>query len=179
VDILGASGALDRGSNPRGGAFYQSGPALLNRIPFYKSLPYAYMIYHLGRRGKMPNDLKPKNIDEYISQLPGDIQLILQKMRAMIRSAAPDAEETISYRMPAFKQNSVLVYFAACKGYIGFYPTPSPIVAFKKEFASYKQSKGAIQFPIDEPIPVDLVKKIVEYRVKEDKAKAKSKKQSK
>lgn len=123
----------------------------------------------------MQNDSKSKNIDEYIAEFPEDIQLILQNLRATIRSAAPEAEETISYRMPAFRQNGVLVYFAACTNHIGFYPTLSPIVAFKKELAHYKQSKGAVQFPIDEPIQVDLVKRIVEFRVKEDKAKAKGK----
>ena len=124
----------------------------------------------------MPNAAKPENIDEYISGFPEDTRIILEKMRATIRSAAPEAEETISYRMPAFKQNGILVFFAAWEKHIGFYPTATPIPAFKKELAPYKISKGAIQFPIDKPIPVDLVKRIVAFKVKENMAKAGSKK---
>ncbi|OQB74825.1 MAG: hypothetical protein BWX90_00171 [bacterium ADurb.Bin132] len=126
----------------------------------------------------MQNSEKPKNIDEYISSFPDETRLLLEKMREVIKSAAPEAKEVISYQMPAFKLDSVLVYFAAHKNHIGFYPTSSPIVVFKKELLPYKQSKGAIQFPFDRPIPFDIVKKIVEFRVEEDRQEAKSKKQS-
>ncbi len=126
----------------------------------------------------MLSNEKPKTIDEYISGFPEDIQRLLELMRLTIKSIAPEAEETISYQMPAFKQNGILVYFAANKNHIGFYPTASPIVAFQKELSPYKHSKGAIQFPIDEPIPFDLVKNIVAFKVKENKAKIKSKKLS-
>jgi len=119
---------------------------------------------------------KPKTIDEYLSAVPENIRKILEKIRETIHSAAPSAKEVISYGMPAFKINSVLVYFAAAKNHIGFYPTASPIVVFKEELAEYKTSKGAIQFPIDKPIPYDLITRIVEYRAYEDSMKAKKKK---
>ncbi len=112
-------------------------------------------------------------IDEYIQTFPENIQAILEKMRQTIRKAAPESTETISYRMPAFKLNSILVYFAAAKNHIGFYPTASPIVAFQKELSPYKTSKGAIRFPLDKPIPYGLVEKIVKFRVKENLAKTK------
>jgi uncharacterized protein YdhG (YjbR/CyaY superfamily) len=121
---------------------------------------------------------KPRNIDEYISGFPENIQRILEKLRAAIRDAAPEAEETISYRMPAFKMNGILVYFAAHKNHIGFYPTASPIPVFRDELSAYKQTKGAIQFPMDQPIPLELVKKIVEFRVKENRVKSERKKTS-
>jgi uncharacterized protein YdhG (YjbR/CyaY superfamily) len=121
---------------------------------------------------------KPKNIDEYIASFPKDIQRILEKMRTTIKKAAPDAEETISYQMPAFKFKGILVYFAALKKHIGFYPTSSPMVVFKKELSPYKHSRGAIQFPLDKPIPYDFVSKIVKYRVKENEAREKGKKSS-
>ena len=108
-------------------------------------------------------------IDEYIKTFPDDVQSILEKMRQTIKEAAPEAVEVISYQMPAFKLNGRdLVYFAAWKDHIGFYPIPSGIEAFKKELSSYKQGKGSVQFPIDKPIPYDLVKKIVKYRVTEN-----------
>jgi uncharacterized protein YdhG (YjbR/CyaY superfamily) len=106
--------------------------------------------------------------DEYISEFPPDVQKILNQIRAAIKKAAPKATEVISYGMPAFKQNKVLVYFAAGKNHIGFYPTPNPIVFFSKELAAYKTSKGAIQFPYTEPLPLKLISKIVKYRVAED-----------
>ncbi len=126
----------------------------------------------------MQNSEKPKSIDEYISSFPEETRLLLEKMREAIKSVAPEAKEVISYRMPAFKLNKVLVYFATHKNHIGFYPTSSPIVVFKKELLPYKQSKGAIQFPFDKPIPFDIVKKIVEFRVEEDRQEAGSKKKS-
>ncbi|MDD4972648.1 MAG: DUF1801 domain-containing protein [Paludibacter sp.] len=109
-----------------------------------------------------------RTVDEYIKSFPEDVQTILQKMRQTIREAAPDAEEAISYQMPAFKQNGILVYFAVQKNHVGFYPTASGIETFKAELTPYKWSKGAVQFPLDKPIPYDLVKKIVEFRVKEN-----------
>lgn len=117
-------------------------------------------------------------MDEYISSFPENIQAILYKLREVIRESAPEAEETISYGMPTFKLNGNLVHFAAYKNHIGFYPTPSAIIAFKEELSSYKQAKGSVQFPIDGPIPFGLVKQIVEFRVKENKAKAGKKKPS-
>jgi uncharacterized protein YdhG (YjbR/CyaY superfamily) len=107
-----------------------------------------------------------KTIDEYIATFPPNIQAILQQIRATIHKAAPDAEETISYQMPAFKQNGVLVYFAAFKNHIGFFPTAQGIEAFKDKLAAYKTSKGTIQFPLDRPLPLDLIAEIVRFRVK-------------
>jgi uncharacterized protein YdhG (YjbR/CyaY superfamily) len=112
-----------------------------------------------------------KSIDEYIGTFPENVQLILEKLRLTIREAAPEAEETINYQMPTFKLNGNLVHFAAYKKHIGFYPSPSGIDAFREELAPYKVSKGTIKFPIDEPLPFDLVGKIVAYRVKEQKEK--------
>lgn len=109
-----------------------------------------------------------QSIDAYISTCPESVQSILAELRAVIRAAAPEAVETISYQMPAFAQNGVLVYFAACKGHIGFYPTSGPIEAFKHELMAYECSKGAIRFPLDEPLPWDLVSRIVKHRVEEN-----------
>lgn len=110
-----------------------------------------------------------KTIDEYISAHPDEIRVILEKMRQTIRKAAPEAVETISYQMPAFKLNGKsLVYFAAFKNHIGFYPTPSGMQAFEKELSCYKKGKGSVQFPLDKPIPYDLVEKIVAFRAKEN-----------
>lgn len=118
---------------------------------------------------------KFKSVDEYIATIPENVKPALEQLRKAIRQAAPKAEEVISYNMPAYKQNSVLVYFAAAKEHIGFYPTSSPIVAFKDALAAYKTSKGAIQFPIEKSIPLKLVKDIVKYRIAEDAAKAEAK----
>ena len=110
-----------------------------------------------------------KTIYEYIEAFPEDVQNILERMRQTIRKAAPEAVEAISYRMPTFKLNGKnLVHFAAFKNHIGFYPIPSGIKAFKKELSQYKVGKGSAQFPIDKPVPYDLVKKIVMFRVKEN-----------
>jgi uncharacterized protein YdhG (YjbR/CyaY superfamily) len=114
-----------------------------------------------------------KNIDEYIAGFPKDIQDILQNLRRVIHEAAPEAQETISYSMPAFKQNGILVYFAAFKDHIGFFPTSSGVSAFSKELAPYDTSKGTIRFPLDEPIPVNLIKKIVKFRAQENRNKKK------
>lgn len=123
----------------------------------------------------------PKNIDEYIASFPGDIQESLQKIRSTIREAAPEAEETISYQMPAFRLKGILVYFAAFKEHISFFPTSSGIEEFKEELSGYKGGKGTIRFPLDKPIPFDLISRIVKFRVKEnlEKAKAKEKKKKK
>jgi len=119
---------------------------------------------------------KAANTDEYIKSFPGETQKILEQMRSTIRKAAPKAEEVISYAMPAFKQNSVLVYFAAYKNHIGFYPTPFGIEAFKDELSKYKSSKGAVQFPIDKPLPLALITKIVKFRAAKDMENIKHKK---
>ena len=130
----------------------------------------------------MENEQKPpKNIDEYIARFPADVQEKLTKLRAMIRGAAPDAEEKISYQMPTFTLAGNLVHFAAYKNHIGFYPTPSGIEKFKSELSVYKGAKGSVQFPLDQPIPYDLVREIVIFRVQEnlEKAAAKQKKRKK
>ena len=106
-------------------------------------------------------------IDEYIKAFPKDVQIILEKMRQTIRKAAPEAVEAISYQIPTFKLNGNLVHFGAFKNHIGFYPTSSGIRAFKKQLTPYKGAKGSVQFPIEKPIPYDLVRKIVKFRVKE------------
>lgn len=109
-----------------------------------------------------------KTIDEYIAAFPKDVQDILEELRRVIRESAPNADEAISYGIPTFKLNGNLVHFAAFKNHVGFYPTPSAIVSFKKELSQYKQAKGSVQFPIDKPIPLNIVKKIVKFRVKEN-----------
>lgn len=116
------------------------------------------------------------SVEEYISCFPPGVQAVLEEMRKTIRQAAPKATEVISYNMPAFKQNGVLVYYAANKEHIGFYPTAAPIVVFADQLAAYKTSKGAIQFPLGKPIPKTLVKNIVKYRLEADAEKAKAKK---
>ena len=119
------------------------------------------------------------SVDEYIASQPESIRKLLDEIRQIIRQTAPNAIEVISYGMPAYKMNGVLVYFAANKQHIGFYPTASPIVVFKDELTAYKTSKGAIQFPVKTGIPTALVKKIVEFRIQEDELKALSKKTKK
>ena len=108
-------------------------------------------------------------IDKYIAEFPANIQIILEKIRQTIKKVAPDSNELISYQMPAFKLNGKnLVYFAVWKNHIGFYPTSSATKEFKKELSAYKWAKGSIQFPLDKPIPYDLIKKIVKFRAEED-----------
>ena len=116
---------------------------------------------------------KFETIDAYISRYDEDIQAILQEFRRVIKEAAPDATEKISYQMPTFYLNGNLVHFAVQKNHIGFYPAPSGVVAFKDELTDYKTSKGAIQFPMTKPIPYELVRKIVRFRVGEAKEKKK------
>lgn len=108
-----------------------------------------------------------KTIDAYIHTFPKEVQKILQTIRQKIKEVAPEATETINYQIPTFKFYGNLVHFAAYKHHIGLYPTPSGINAFQKELLSYKTSKGVIQFPIDQPIPLPLIRKIVAFRVKE------------
>ncbi len=116
-------------------------------------------------------------IDEYIGTFPKDVQLVLQKLREIIRKAAPGAEEAISYQIPTFKLHGNLVHFAAWKNHIGFYPTSSGVKVFKEELSRYEMTKGSIHFPLDKPLPVQLISKLVKYRVMEnlDKHKSKSK----
>jgi uncharacterized protein YdhG (YjbR/CyaY superfamily) len=107
-------------------------------------------------------------IDEYISDYPKNVQVLLQKLRQTIKKAAPQAEETIGYGIPTFKLHGNLVHFGAFKTHIGFYPAPRGIEAFEKELAPYRGGKGTIKFPLDKPIPYDLVTKIVAFRAKEN-----------
>jgi uncharacterized protein YdhG (YjbR/CyaY superfamily) len=109
-----------------------------------------------------------KTIDEYINTFPEDVQRILTELRQTIKEVAPDAEETINYQIPTFTLNGNLVHFAAFENHIGFYPTPSGMEAFKKELSGYKGAKGSVQFPIHEPLPLPLIRRIVKYRVKEN-----------
>jgi len=109
-----------------------------------------------------------KSTDEYIASFPDNIQSILKELRQVIREAAPEAEEVISYQMPAFKQNGILVWFAAFKNHIGFFPKGSTVEAFKEKLSPYQTSKGTVRFPINEPLPLDLIKEMVRFRVKEN-----------
>jgi uncharacterized protein YdhG (YjbR/CyaY superfamily) len=117
-----------------------------------------------------------KEIDEYIAGFPEHAQELLKKVRQTIREAAPEAQETIKYRIPTFVLRGNLVHFAAFAKHIGFYPEPSGIEAFKDELAVYQQAKGSVQFPLDKPIPYDLISRIVKFRVNENLARAKGKK---
>ncbi|KQB39566.1 iron chaperone [Flavobacterium aquidurense] len=118
---------------------------------------------------------KPENIDEYIGAFPNDVQEILEKIRTTIQKAAPDAKEKISYSMPAFDQNGIVVYFAAFKNHIGLYALPSGHEAFTAELSQYKSGKGSVQFPLNQPIPYELITRIVKFRVKENIEKVKKK----
>ena len=109
-----------------------------------------------------------KTMDEYINTFPESVQRILSELRQTIKEAAPEAEETINYQIPTFTLHGNLVHFAAFEKHIGFYPTPGGMEAFQKELSSYKQAKGSVQFPIDQPLPLPLIRKIVEFRVKEN-----------
>ncbi|CAH0217088.1 hypothetical protein SRABI27_02133 [Pedobacter sp. Bi27] len=119
---------------------------------------------------------KPENIDQYIANFPIETQKLLQQIRETIYKTVPEAKEVISYGMPAFKQNTVLVYFAGYAKHIGFYPTGSGIEAFKEEFAQYKWSKGTVQFPLDKPLPLDLITRITKFKAERDLEKVKNKK---
>ncbi len=114
------------------------------------------------------------NVDEYISTFPKETQELLKQVRKTIRQAAPDAGESISYGMPAYKLNGKpLVYFAAFKNHIGFYATPTGHKEFADELSKYKQGKGSVQFPLDKPMPLDLIERITKFRVKENSSKTK------
>ena len=116
---------------------------------------------------------KPNDIDEYIAGFPKDIQKILELIRATIKKAAPGAEETISYAIPAFKLKSrYLIYFAGYKNHISLYPAPRGNEAFKKDLSVYKGGKGTVQFPLDKPLPLNLISRIVKFRIKENLEKA-------
>lgn len=119
---------------------------------------------------------KANNTDEYLAGFSGETRKQLDEIRAIIKTAAPEAKEVISYGMPAFKMNSVIVYFAGYANHIGFYPTGTGIAAFQNEISGFKNSKGAVQFPIDQPLPKELITKMVHFKIEEDRAKALAKK---
>jgi uncharacterized protein YdhG (YjbR/CyaY superfamily) len=119
---------------------------------------------------------KPKDVDAYIHGFPEKIQKLLDQVRTTIRDAAPEAEEVISYGMPAFKMNGILVWYAAFSKHIGFYPMASGILAFQKELSSYKGAKGSVQFPLHKPLPLELISEIVKYRLAENSELSKIKK---
>jgi uncharacterized protein YdhG (YjbR/CyaY superfamily) len=122
---------------------------------------------------------KPNSIQEYLSWFPPEIQAKLQQMREILRQAVPEAEEVISYHMPAFKTSEVLVYYAAAKSHLGYYPTSSGVINFKEELSGYVTSKGAIQFPYDEDLPVQLIGEIAQFRAQEAVERAAAKKKKK
>ena len=124
----------------------------------------------------MTTTIAPKNVDAYIKQFPKDVQATLQELRNTIKTAAPKAEEIISYKMPAYKYHGMLVYFAGYKNHIGFYAAPTGHDAFKKELSIYKSGKGSVQFPLDKSLPLRLVSQIVKFRVLQNEAKAAAKK---
>jgi len=117
----------------------------------------------------------PTDIDAYILQFPTEVQAIFQKVRETIRTAAPEAEEVMSYQMAAFRQHGILVYFAAWKKHLGLYPPISGDAILEKAVTKYARPKGNLQFPLDEPIPYGLIKRLVKLRVKQDRQKAKAK----
>jgi uncharacterized protein YdhG (YjbR/CyaY superfamily) len=111
---------------------------------------------------------KPKDVNEYIASYPAEVQSFLQEVRETIRKAAPDATEVISYGMPAFKWNGMLVWYGAHTKHIGFYPKGAAIEAFKKEISQYKSAKGSVQFPYDQPMPLKLISKMVKFGLEEN-----------
>lgn len=118
------------------------------------------------------NPSPPAGIDQYIAEFPEPVRVALEQVRATIKAAAPDAEEAIKYQLPTFVLNGNLVHFGAFKKHIGFYPTPSGIEKFQTELSGYESSKGSVQFPLDRPMPLKLIAKIVKFRVTEARAKA-------
>lgn len=118
----------------------------------------------------------PENISDYISNFPAQIQVMLEDLRKTIRETAPEAEETINYGIPTFTLNGNLVHFAAYKKHIGFYPAPSGIEAFQSELSGYQMAKGSVQFPIDQPLPLELIRRIVAFRRQENLSKEKKRK---
>jgi uncharacterized protein YdhG (YjbR/CyaY superfamily) len=121
------------------------------------------------------NKKTPESIDDYVERFPKAVQQLLEKMRLTIKKAAPQAKEKISYSMPAFALDGILVWFAAHKSHIGFYPGAAGIASFKKELSAYKGAKGSVQFPFAEPLPLALVSRIVRFRVKQNLSKKKKK----
>lgn len=121
------------------------------------------------------NKYLPENIDQYIATFPLSTQKLLAQIRAIITKSAPKATESIKYAMPTFEYHGNLVHFAAYKNHLGFYPAPSGLEAFKIDIQAYKNSKGAVQFPLDQPLPISLITKIVEFRVQENESKAAAK----
>jgi len=111
---------------------------------------------------------KPKDADEYIKSFPAEIRELLQQIRQTIKQAAPHAQEVISYGMPAYRQHGVLVYFAAQSRHIGLYPGAAAMINFAKELSAYKSGKGSVQFPFDQPMPLEVVAGIVKFRINED-----------
>lgn len=124
-------------------------------------------------------NMKIDTIDAYIQSYSVEVQELLSQLRGAIHEAAPEATEKISYGMPTFFLHKNLVHFAICKNHMGFYPSPSGIEAFSEELVKYEKTKGAIHFPLDEPMPIELIQKIVRYRVTENMAFAKPKKNKK
>ena len=122
------------------------------------------------------NESSSSKVDDFIAKYPPDVQQILQKIRGIIREVAPEAQEKLNYGIPTFTLNGNLVHYSALKDHIGFYPTPSGIEKFKKQLSAYEGAKGSVKFPLDQPIPYDLIRKVTEFRVKEQQAKAKKKK---
>ena len=121
---------------------------------------------------------KPASINEYIASFPEDIQKVLEQVRETISQAAPEAGETINYGIPTFTLNGNLVHFAAFKNHIGFYATPTGHEAFAEELSKYKQGKGSVQFPLNKPMPLELITSIVQFRIKEQQAKPAKKKKA-
>lgn len=121
-------------------------------------------------------NIQAKDIDEYIAAFPKETQKLLQQVRNAIKKAAPRAEEAIKYAIPTFVYNGNLVHFAGYEKHIGFYPAPTGMEAFKKELSKYKTGKGSVQFPIDQPMPIDLITQIVKFRVAQNEEKGKAKK---
>ena len=121
----------------------------------------------------MANRSTASSIDEYIAEFPAETQVVLEELRALIRASAPDATETISYAIPTFDLNGHhLVHFAGYEKHVGFYPTGGGVEAFKQELRPYKSGKGSVQFPLGQPLPRDLIRRIVEHRVAENTGKA-------
>ena len=123
----------------------------------------------------MPKPSGTTDINGYIAQFPADVQIVLEQVRETIRTTAPDAEEVISYQMPAFKNHGILVYFAGWKQHVGLYPPISGDIALEKAVARYAGPKGNLQFPLDEPMPLKLIERIVKLRLKQDLAKSEAK----
>ena len=123
--------------------------------------------------------ITPKSVDDYINSFPADVAGKLKQLRKTIRAAAPKAEELISYGIAGYKYHGMLIYFAGFKNHVSVYPAPRGVEAFKKELVAYKGGKGTIQFPLDKPVPLDLVKRIIIFRMKENEAKAAAKKLNK